>query len=165
MHTAVNAKPTTIQQRSAEATRVLREVLGLEDLKLLAAALAEVAADEAAHNHQFAQRIRETYHQIEEMKRPTPKPVRRNEPLAKLVPIVPPGEIRIDPHAPLDPYILIRLYGGHQLRAALDGYTLASLKEASATTQERNPGTKPTNKGRKDAIIDYIVEHVAGPGF
>jgi hypothetical protein len=51
------------------------------------------------------------------------------------------------------------------LRAALNGYSLAKLKEALAVVEQRNPGTKPRNRGRIDDVIDYIVERVAGDGY
>lgn len=164
MYTTLNRATMTAQQRGAEATRRLREVLGLSDLKVLATALAEIAADEAQHNVDFGDRIRHAYREIELL----PTQNRSSRKIAskpKLIPIAAPGVVDIDPHGDLNPFSLVQLYGANQLRAALTEYSLSRLKEASAIVEQRNPSTKPKNKSRKDTIIDYIVEHVAGPGY
>lgn len=51
------------------------------------------------------------------------------------------------------------------MRELLGGYSLVKVKQALAGVEERNPGTKPKNKSQKQALIDYIVEKVAGPGY
>lgn len=160
------SQPMTVAQRGALATKRLRAVLGVDDVKLLSTALAEVAAEEAVTNRDFANRVHATYIELAAQ-----KPIRRN-PTHKtavneveLVPVIDMTGIRIDPFASLDPYLLHRIYGSKQLRAALTGYSLARLKEGLDPVQTKNPGTKPQSKARKDSIIDYIVEHVAGPGY
>jgi hypothetical protein len=155
-----------MQQRSVQATTSLREVLGLSDTKILSTALAEVAAEEARHNPDFAQRIRETYAELEQLN--TSRATRSRKPAtlhSELIPLRSIEGLRFDPHAPVDPYMLQTIYGDAQLRRALEGYSLARLKEAAALVEERNPGTKPTSRARKDTIIDYIVECVAGPSY
>lgn len=155
-------RPRTAHQRSVEATRQLRTILGLGDLKLLATALAEVAAEEAAKNPRFATKIQDSYRELESLvtveqtRAPTAA-----RPRAQLVPIRTfPGWH--DPLGPLDPYYLQRLYGDNQLALALDGYSLAKLKEAAAIVEQRFPGTKPKNRARKDSVTAYIVEKVTG---
>ena len=161
---SVIVKSQTVQQRSAEATRTLRALLGLNDLKLLSASIAEAAAEEIVRNERFSGRVRNIYAELES-KQQTPTSHRRQTHDVELTPLPGAEHVRVDPFAPLDPFLLQRLYGSKQLRQALSVYSLSKLKEALSPVEERNPGTKPTNKGRKDAIIDYIVEHVAGPGF
>ena len=159
-------KPLTIQQRSVEATRSLREALGLDDTKLLGTALAEVAAEEARHNPDFAQRIRQTYAELEQVNSSRTRAARTPSNIApELIPLRTIEGLRFDPHAPIDPYMLQNIYGDAQLRHALERYSLARLKEAATLVEERNPGTRPASRAKKDAIIDYIVEHVAGPGY
>jgi hypothetical protein len=148
------------------ATAHLREVLGLDDLKLLSTALAEIVADEAARNPGFANRIRSVYQELVSLKATRPLRSPTTKPAdVDLVPIGSVEHYKHDPYAPLDPNYLYQVYGAAQLRAALSRYSLATLKEASARIEEKNPGTKPTSRARKDAIIDYIVEHIAGPDF
>jgi hypothetical protein len=61
--------------------------------------------------------------------------------------------------------LLHHIYGSRQLRAVLTGYSLMKLKEGLEAVQEKTPGTKPASRSKKAAIIDYIVEQVAGPGY
>lgn len=139
-------------------------MLGLDDLKLLSASIAEAAAEEIARNEQFSRRIRDLYAELaskQGVKRTSQIPV----PAVELVPLPGSENVRVDPFAALDPYLLQRLYGARQLREALSVYSLSKLKEALSPVEQRNPGTKPKNKSRKDSIVDYIVEHVAGPGY
>lgn len=139
-----------------EAAKFASSALDLSDLKRLAAALAEAAAEEVIRNRTFAERVRTLYSEIPEGR--AAKMAQDEEPL---VPIRQ-GEWKpINPGAPLDPYFLLNLYGSHQLERALSRYTLVKLKEASAAVEARNPGTKPANRGQKAAIIAYIVEKLA----
>jgi hypothetical protein len=79
-----------------------------------------------------------------------------------LVPVTASGNLTYGPDGELDAYGLQTLYGNHQLRDALDGYTLATLKQMAQTVQDRNPGTAPENKRTKAALIDYIVLCLTG---
>ncbi len=161
---ATMVKPRTAQQRAVAATRQLREATGLDDLKLLSTAVAELAAEEAARNPAYVSRLQAVYQELVSLH--STRPIRAQEASGvKLVPIGNVAHQAIDPHAPLDPYYLYDLYGPEQLRAALSRYTLARLKEGLPAVEQRNAGTKPASRARKDAIIDYIVEHVAGPGY
>lgn len=167
MRPSLRSATRSVSQRSIQATRRLREVLALDDLKFLATAIAEVAAEEAAGNPAFAARIRATYHELEALRPPqrTPRGAHGapGTPGAVLVPLhaIDDGK-EIDPYAPPDPYFLRDLYGDPQLRRALERYSLARLQEAATAIEQGHPGTKPRNRGRKAAIIDYIVAHVSG---
>lgn len=161
---SVMVKPKTVQMRAAEATRALRALLGLSDLKLLSASIAEAAAEEIVQNARFSGRIRDIYAELE-TKQQIPLSRRRQTNDVELTPLPGAEHVRVDPFAPLDPYVLQHLYGADQLRQALSVYSLSKLKEALSPVEQRHPGTKPTNKSRKDSIIAYIVEHVAGPGY
>lgn len=135
-----------------EAAKLASSVLDLADLKRLAAALAEAAAEEAIHNRAFAERVRALYAEVPGSGKAHPLQE------APLVPIRQGDWRPYDPGEALDPYFLLDLYGDHQLAQALNRYTLVKLKEASAAVEARNPGTKPANRGQKAAIIAYIVE-------
>jgi hypothetical protein len=79
-------------------------------------------------------------------------------PLAELVPIgnMPAG-YRTDPFSSPIPDHLVRVFGRPQLARALHEYTVAALKETADQYQARHPGTKPTNRGRRDALTAYII--------
>src|SRR5690348_15134447 len=155
----------TVTERGALATKRLRERLGLDNLKLLSTAVAEAAADEIERNPAFVARVQAIYQEL--VSRQPTRPLRTRKAQiedVELVPVVDMSGVTLDPFAPLDPYLLHHIYGSTQLRAALTGYSLAKLKEGMATVEARNPGTKPKSKASKAALIDYIVERVAGTG-
>jgi|SRR5579872_89378 len=162
MSATISSAPTTVKQRGIDATKRLRELLGLDDLNLLAIALAETAADEIGRNTSFSERVRHSYQELAQIKsKPKASKARTSRPATKLVPIAHIDDAVVDPYAPPDPNFLLRLYGPAQLRAALEDYTLDKLKEAAVSIQQKYPGTKPKSKASKAAVIDYIVEHVA----
>ena len=162
MSTTLKSTPITVQQRGAEATARLREVLGLDDIKLLGTALAEVAIDEASRDPGFANRVRAIYQELVDLKAARPSRPRKSvSDEVELVPLIKIEGRRIDPFGPLDPYFLFEVYGAAQLRAALSGYPLARLKEAAEMVEQRT-GIKPKGRATKASITDYIVEHVAG---
>jgi hypothetical protein len=80
-------------------------------------------------------------------------------------PIKGPALDRFNPYGKFDPYFLVDAYGRDQLRAVLVRGTQRDLRDAVAFVKERHPGTKPTSASRKDDMIDYIMEYVAGPGY
>jgi len=156
----------TVQQRAVSATSQLRTILGLDDLKLLSVALTEAAIEELRFSPTFTARIRAIYDELAAAKpKRTPRVRLSSVNDVKLVPIGEGYDRPIDPSAPLDPYFLNGLYGANQLRLALTRYSVAKLKEGAAAVEQKNPGTKPASKARKDSLIDYIVEMVAGPGY
>lgn len=154
---------TTLQQRNIVATSRLCEVLGLgvvspSELKYLALALTQIAADEAEQNANFATRVRSMYASLLPQKAATSKRSGENKVWqVKLTPIGDMDESLIDPYGPPNPFGLQQLYGDEQLHLALERYTPARLREAVAIVQERYPGTKPKSMS-KAAIIDYIVK-------
>jgi hypothetical protein len=155
-----------MQQRASDATGRLRTLFDVADLKVLSAAVAEAAADEAVRNPAFRTRVRRLYDELAALSPGRPRPLTRlGESQAEGEPVPLPGTeaIHIDPFAPLDPYILLRLYGPRQMRPALARYSFTSLKEAAKTVRDRHPSTKPRDGRKADALLDYIVEHVA-PG-
>lgn len=171
MSTSVQSKPLTLQQRAAAATARAAELLRLDDIKRLAAAVAEVAADELLRDPDFAQRVRGRYEQLAPRKpvRTTPRPATAPRRATAAATASPDDDLviikQVDPRnlpqvGLVDPYFLHEIYGAHQLRRALERHPLRKLQEASALVEERNPGTRPTKKTDKAAIVDYIVAHV-----
>jgi hypothetical protein len=152
----------SLRERGAEATRALREALhlphDLSDSTILGTALAEIAAQEAQRNPSFAREVRSRYDELI-VQRGRPATRTAQEELPPLVPIGHVPGMRIDPSAPPNPRELSIIYGHHQLARALQDYSLDSLKRAADIVQQRHPGTKPANRGRKDAVIAYIVEY------
>lgn len=154
-------------KRKLSATSAAQQaafLLNLPDVKRLAIALAEAAADELASNESFARKVRTLYDAVEASEskgsagRLTTKP---GTTIKQLIPVKPlePGSVEITAAKPLDPYWLNDVFGSHQLREALDGYSVLKLKEGAAMVEQRT-GSKPANKTKKATLIDYIVEHV-----
>ena len=90
----------------------------------------------------------------------TRRTVQQKQELRPLVPIRrTEGPLNIDPFRVPDPERLAYIYGRSQLARALQGFSLDTLKQISAQIEARYPGTKPTNRGRTAALIEYIVQH------
>lgn len=160
----VKLKPLSAKQRGEKATLLLRQTLDLPpiegDVPVFGAALAEVASEESMRNLRFADAVRERYRELlAQQPAPKPKGTSSQEPLPPLVPIRRIEGYRADPFSPPDPHFLIQLYGYSQLNRALQDYTPAMLKETAAKVQQDHPGTKPTSKAAKQALIDYIVKY------
>jgi len=176
MSASANAAHVTSTERSAEATRSLCEALGIgfvptTKLKVLATALAEVAAEEARRNLDFSGRVRALY---EQLATPKNKPSssasgsarrRAQRQVTPLVPLAEAGTVRFNPYLGCEPEKLLILYGREQLPAALNEYSSDHLKEAAQRIRAERPESKLRSKASRAAIIDYIVEHVAGPGY
>jgi hypothetical protein len=69
------------------------------------------------------------------------------------------GPLNIDPFRVPDPERLAYIYGKNQLARALQELRVETLKQMAAKIEQRYVGTKPTNRGRANALIAYIVEH------
>lgn len=157
---------STIQERTTQATHDLCAALGLENLsaanlKYLALALMQDAADEAARDADFAARIRSRYESLLPAPRAT-RTARGDESKSwnvKLIPIGNMDESLLDPYGPPNPFLLQQLYGDEQLTLALERYSPAKLKGALEIVQQGYPGTKP-KKVSKAGIIEYIVSTI-----
>lgn len=143
---------------TSEAAKLASSILELDDLRRLTIALAEAAAQELVGNRPFAARVRALYDEVPA----TPSRASAPDPFAtQLVPIkMVPGR-DINPAAPLDPYFLLEVYGASQLETALNLFPVAKLKEGAAMVERHHPGTKPTNRGRKAALVEYIVRYAS----
>lgn len=154
---SVDAKP---KYSLAQAAKDAATELDLQDLNRLRIALASAAAEQVGHNPVFAARVRMIYNTLAAATTRA-KPTTARALAAALMPIKRVEGVVIDPVAPVDPALLLEIYGPHQLPTALDLFSLAQLKEAAARIAERHPGTKPRNRTSKAAVIEYIVEFTA----
>jgi len=172
MSTLVETHPRTVQERCIDATNALREKLGLSDIKLLSAAIAEASAREISQNREFAQLVETLYQEMAiSAKKPRASKTTKGTTRSKktnaaiedidLIPINKEENYHIDAFATLNPHTLVKVYGIEQLPKALSRYSIDALKDASAIIEGEFPGTKPANRGRKDALITYIVSQLS----
>lgn len=167
---ATKPKPMTATQRKTLAMKLLvtsveSDTIQAPSESTLTIASLEIISEWIGIDPEVQQRLRDKYEEIAALSAKKPKSTPQIPPM----PTVLPGRGRsvdtYNPYAKLDPYELLDDYGAHQLRAALMHMTSQSLKDAVAIVQERNPGTAPKTKTKSADMIDYIVEHVAGPGY
>ncbi len=149
-------------QRNKLATQRIITTLGLTDEKAVVTAALEALHERLAWDVDLKDTVRQKYQEIAALitatsKKPELGPVP--------VPIRGVGLDKYTPYGKFDPYQLQWAYGNDQLRAVLVRGTQKDLQEATNIVQERNPGTKPTSKSSNPAMIEYILEHVAGPGY
>lgn len=156
----------TLQQHGAEATRELREALGLlanpDDTSILGTALARAAAREIQRNPAFANDIRKEYGDLLRLRGSVRQSGTRKVPLEPLVALRHLDVRTIDAWAPPDPKDLIYVYGQDKLGRALHEYTLDMLKQTADRVQAQHPGTKPKSRASKQSVIDYIVQYSVG---
>lgn len=167
MSSGTQTRTQTLRERSAEATRRLREALhlgpDLNDGILLGTALAEYVAERSRSDPRMAQELRQRYDElIAQNGQHRPRAPRQSGAQPPLVPVgrAQPGErLTIDPFEPPDPAFLTRVYGHAQLGRALERYSVDMLKQTAVRIEQEHPGTKPTNRGQKKPLIDYIVKY------
>jgi hypothetical protein len=167
--------PLTPAQRGAAALEHAQTTMPeATNAKLLQAVLLEEAAAALTADSAFAARVHQRYAQLaapaarpktprgagSRTSRPTPKVSDFLEPL---VPIkrIPNYEITLA--GPLDPYLLLEVFGPHQIERALGQRSPADVRKAVAILRERNPDTQPPPKATKAQLIAFIVEQVVGP--
>ncbi len=150
------------------ATRRLCEALHLgalrpQELKHLSIALAEATTGEVVQNPAFAERVLIIYRELAASRKPSSagdRRVRKASAKPTLTPINYVDPKLFGPDRPLDPYLLQYAYGDNQLQPALERYPAGELKKAAAIVEQRNPGTRPSNRAQKRALIDYIMSCV-----
>ncbi len=153
-------KPLSVTNRKSLATTQLVTTLGANKDAAITAAL-EAVNERLAWDTAFQQSLRQKYEELEALAKPKAKQDLGSVPK----PINPRGFGEFNPYGKFDPYELLHEYGPNQLRAVLIRGTPRDLREATSIVQTRQPGTKPTSRAKKADMIDYIVEHVAGPGY
>ena len=157
MSNAVMRKPS-----AAEIIKQIASTLGVEDTSKLNLALLLTAADEVDRNSAFAARVRNRYQLLPNSQ--AKSTLRANRELPRLTLLKHVEGFTFNAADTPNPYLINEAFGIKQLRELLDYLPLFKVKEASAIVEQRNPGTKPTNKSKKDAVIEYIVRYVANDG-
>ena len=149
-------------QRNKLAVQGIVTTLGFSDEKVAIIAALEAVHEQLAYDSDLRERVCEKYQEIAALGTgtrpkadlgPVPIPIRAGTPE------------QYTAYGKFDPYRLNWEYGEDQLRAVLMRGTQRDLREATTIVMTRNPGTKPTSKSNKDAMVDYIVERVAGHGY
>jgi hypothetical protein len=144
-------KPLTATQRKTIATQKILQALAASDQGLAITAALEAVSERLAWDRELQRSVREKYDDLQALG-PMPPLIRT------------PGLNRQSPLHVLDPYELALDYGRDQLRNVLSRASQPNLKVAVGLVKERNPGKKPSGQS-SPALVDFIVEHVAGPGY
>jgi hypothetical protein len=148
-------------QRNKLATRTIVDALAASDEKAATVAALEAVSERLSWDTALRQSMREKYEELQALG--STRRTTSREPMPPLIRI--PGIGRQTPLDVLDPYELALDYGRDQLRNVLGRATKKNLKVAVGLVQQRHSGTKPTDGTTNQGMIDYIVEHVAGPGY
>jgi hypothetical protein len=146
--------------RKTLATKQLVSTLGPDEKAVVTAAL-EVVSEHLAWDVGLLRSLREKYEELAAAATRTQKPHLGARPVIRN----PSALAGHNPLARTDPYELDAAYEHDQLRSVLASLTQRSLREAVDIVQSREPNTKPASRSLKADMIDYIVEHVAGPGY
>jgi hypothetical protein len=168
--TSIPTSAPTVAERALLATQNLREALSLDvltpkELTQLSVALVQASTLEIRQNAAFRERVLSLDREVSESTKPAPRKSAPNHAKVVKPPLVPFRQVDTQlfgPDKPLDPYLVHYAYGDDQLRDALERFPVSELKKAAATVDQRNPDTKPINRSRKDALIEYIVRYVVG---
>jgi hypothetical protein len=145
------AKTPSHPGRQSAALNQATKALGpnANEPQRLRTALMEAAAERLATDPAFAARVRERY--------AVGGQATAAKATGQIVPIRPPTLDQYTPYGRFDPHQVMHEYGHAQFRAVLERSTMRDLKEATDFTQQRHPGTRPTSRASKAAMIDYIV--------
>ncbi len=157
----VRTRPMTVAKRKTLATEQLKRALAAEDKDAAITAALEIMVEELTLNAELDERLRERYAELEALNASKPKPAKAPTP----VPIAGPDLDHFNPYAKPDPYKLLEWYGHNQFRAGVAGATLQVLGELVDAVQSREPGTRPASRRGKKSMVDFVVEHVAGPDY
>lgn len=152
----------TASQRDKLAKQGVMAALGVTNEKAAVTAALEAVYERLASDMDLCQSVRQKYQEIAAL---APAARQKADVGPVPVPIHSGNPDQYTPYGKFDPYQLISEYGAHQLRTVLIRGTQRDLREATDIVQAREQGTKPASRSKKDDMIDYIVEHVAGPGY
>lgn len=162
MGRARTQQPLSVTKRKSLATeRLLGAVAGTgKDVVLTAAleAVNERLAWDAAFQRSFQQKVEELGALAPSREGAAAGRVPKPKPAAAA------GSARFNPLAKLNPYEMADRYEHSQLRTVLADASQALLREAVDVVQSHEPGTKPVSRNKKADMVDYIMEHVLGPG-
>jgi hypothetical protein len=147
-------------RRKSLATQRLVTALGTNQNAAITAAL-EVINERLAWDSALQNSLRDKYAEITALSERPPAPPRERAPRS----VSGNGPARASTLEQLNPYDMLEDAGRDQLRAKLQGTTQRRLRSAVDVVQQRNPGTRPSSRSSNAAMIDYIVEMLAGSGY
>jgi hypothetical protein len=159
-------KPMSAAQRDKLAKQGIVSAISATDEKAAIIAALEAVYERLASDTDLGDSVRQKYREITALPSGTHQGGTRQK--ADLGPV--PVPIRsgnpedYNPYGKFDPYQLIWEYGAHQLRAVLARGTQQDLREAVGIVESRNPGARAP-RGKNADMIEYILRHVAGPGY
>ncbi len=162
--TRTSARPLTASKRKSLATQQLLNTLAGDNQTAVVVAALEVVNEWATWDGALLERLRQKYEELSTLSNGKSKQPDQNHAPAPF-PIAGKELGKFNPYGKLDPYELLDEYGRDQLRAVLTRATQRHLREALDIVQSHDPDTKPPSRSRNDAMIDFIVEKVAGPGY
>lgn len=151
----------TVQQRSQQRAEEIAAQLGIDNVKLVSAAVLEAALAEMHHNPDFEQRIKSVCEQLQQSQpksRTSTSPKKGSLHNPNLVPINHTEKYHFDPGSPPDPIFLLDLYGPDQLEQALDEFTTPFLKKSVTVMKERFPNKKLKSKATREDVIHFLME-------
>jgi hypothetical protein len=154
-------RPLSASKRKSLATEQLLTAVSATDKDAALTAALEIINEWLSWDREMGRRLHEHYIELEALNSNKKKPPSGPAP----IPVSGPDLDHFNPYAKPDPYKLLDWYGQDAFRAAIDGTSTQTLRDLVEAVQAREPGTKPASRSRKQDMIDYIVEHVAGPGF
>jgi hypothetical protein len=154
-------RPMSASRRKTLATEELLRTLETTDQTAALTAVLEAVNDQLNWDTAFRQKVRQRFEELTALSAPKQKVDLGPAP----TPISGRGTAGYSGFAKLNPYHLLDEYGRDQLRAVLERMPQRRLREAVDSVQEREPSTRPSSRSRNADMIDYIMEHVAGPGY
>lgn len=158
-------RPMTATQRKTLATKQLIDSFGPNQNAAVTAAL-ETVNERLSWDTALRQRISEKYGELTAVSATSSSRSRTSSgPAPKPLSAGGNGPTRSRSFEHLDPYRVLADFGRDNLREMLSRDTQGRLRTAVTIVQERHPGTKPASRSRNADMVDYIVEHVAGPGY
>ena len=158
---AAPARPRSVRGRKVRASERIIAALAADDRETALTAALETVADELERDPAMRRRLRARYGELEALRHKAKKPA----PAPAPVPISGPDLDHFNPYAKPDPYKLLAWYGHDQFRALISRATPEALRDLVDAVRAREPDATPARRSRKRDMIDYIVEHVAGPGY
>ena len=155
----VKPRPLTFAQRKKLANEQLVRAINAIDKDIATTATLEIVSEWLQLYPEMSQQLHERYAELELLKK-KPEPTVTPAP----VPIAGPDLDHHNPYAKPDPYKLLEWYGHDQFRAVIVSQTSKTLRDFVDAVQAREPGAKPASRSKKPDMVEFIVEHVAGPG-
>jgi hypothetical protein len=150
----------TAAQRKTLATKTITNTLSLSNEGIAITAALEAVSERLKWDMDLLETVRQKYDALQAL-----GPVKQKEDFGPMPPLIrTPGLNRQNPAHVVDPYELALDYGRDQLRNVIRRASLPNLRIAANLVKEGNPGKKPSG-ATKQALIDFIVEHVAGSGY